>query len=83
MNFEWSAEQLAFRERLQKFLVAELPENWEKIAHHGPGSDATTEFSKHFCGRLAEEGLLMPHWPVEIGGQGLDAWYSAIVSEEM
>lgn len=83
MNFDWTEEQRTFRERLQKFLTAELPEDWEKIAHHGPGSDEITEFSKHFCGRLAEEGLLMPHWPVEIGGQGLDAWHFAILSEEM
>ena len=83
MNFEWTPEQTAFRERLRAFLKAELPDNWESIAHHGPGSKEITEFSRRFCARLAEAGMLFPHWPVEMGGQGLDAWFQTILAEEM
>jgi len=83
MNFEWTDEQRAFRDRLRAFLKAELPAHWESIAHHGPGSAEITQFSRRFCGRLAEEGMLFPHWPVEMGGQGLDAWYQTILAEEM
>ena len=83
MNFEWTEDQRAFRDKLRAFLKAELPDNWESIAHHGPGSAEITAFSRRFCGRLAEEGMLFPHWPVEMGGQGLDAWYQTILAEEM
>ena len=83
MNFDWTPEHLAFRDKLRAFLKAELPENWESIAHHGPGSAEITAFSRQFCGRLAEAGMLFPHWPVEMGGQGLDAWYQTILAEEM
>ena len=38
MNFEWTEEQRAFRDTLRAFLKAELPDDWESIAHHGPGS---------------------------------------------
>jgi alkylation response protein AidB-like acyl-CoA dehydrogenase len=83
MNFEWTDEHRAFRDKLRAFLKAELPANWESIAHHGPGSAEITAFSRQFCGRLAEAGMLFPHWPVQMGGQGLDAWYQTILAEEM
>ncbi len=83
MNFDWSPEHLAFRERLRAFLKAELPDNWESIAHHGPGSAEITAFSRKFCARLAEQDMLFPHWPASMGGQGLDAWFQTILAEEM
>ena len=83
MNFEWTSGHQTFRDNLRAFLKAELPENWESIAHHGPGSAEITAFSRQFCGRLAEAGMLFPHWPVAMGGKGLDAWYQTILAEEM
>ena len=83
MNFEWTPEHQAFRASLRTFLKAELPDNWESIAHHGPGSAEITAFSRQFCGRLAKAGMLFPHWPVAMGGKGLDAWYQTILAEEM
>jgi alkylation response protein AidB-like acyl-CoA dehydrogenase len=83
MNFEWTAPHLAFRAQLRDFLTENLPENWEALAGHGPASDEITELSSEFCSRLAKAGLLFPHWPVEVGGQGLDPWYQQILAEEM
>ena len=83
MQFTWTGEEAGFRTRLQDFLVANLPADWEKVAHHGPGSAELTEFSKTLCGKLAEEGLLTPHWPAGMGGQGLDPWHQIILAEEM
>lgn len=83
MQFSWTAEQAAFRKRLQDFLSVNLPENWEAVAHHGPGSVELTEFSRVLCGRLAAERLLAPHWPVEAGGDALDPWHQIILAEEM
>jgi len=83
MNFRWSADEQAFRGRLLEFLRAELPEDWDRISRHGPGSREQTEFSLTFCPRLAEAGLLVPHWPKEYGGGGGSAWEHLILGEEM
>ena len=83
MNFEWTNDEAAFRKRLQDFLSAILPEDWERFSQHGPASPALTKYAESFCGKLAEEGLLTPHWPKEIGGGGLDPWHQTILAEEM
>ena len=83
MNFEWTSEEAAFRQRLRDFLAATLPEDWERFSQHGPASPALTDYARGFCGKLAEEGLLTPHWPKEIGGEGLDPWHQTILAEEM
>ncbi len=83
MDFAWTAEQQAFRQRIRDFLAATLPEDWERFSQHGPASPALTKFAESFCGRLAEEELLIPHWPEDIGGQGLDPWHQTILAEEM
>jgi alkylation response protein AidB-like acyl-CoA dehydrogenase len=83
MDFTWNAEQVLFRERLRGVLAANLPEDWESVAGHGPGSAEITEFSKAFCAMLATEGLLTPHWPKAIGGEGLGPWHQTILAEEM
>lgn len=83
MNFDWTSEEAAFRERLRGFLRDTLPDDWERFAQHGPASPALTEFAESFCGRLAAEGLLTPHWPVDVGGSGLGPWFQTILAEEM
>ena len=83
MNFEWADDHRAFRDKVRAFLAGHLPPDWESLAHHGPGSALQTDFSRRFCGELAQAGLLIPHWPSEWGGQGLDAWCQIILAEEM
>ncbi len=83
MNFNWTSEETAFRQRLKGFLAATLPADWERFSQHGPASPALTEYARTFCGKLAEDGLLTPHWAKEIGGQGLDPWHQTILAEEM
>ncbi|ASR52236.1 acyl-CoA dehydrogenase family protein [Blastomonas fulva] len=83
MNFEWTPEEDAFRKRLQAFLATTLPEDWERFSQHGPASPVLTRYAETFCGKLAQERLLTPHWPKEIGGEGLDPWHQTILAEEM
>ncbi|AOG02348.1 hypothetical protein BSY18_734 [Blastomonas sp. RAC04] len=83
MDFEWTPEEDAFRKRLQAFLATTLPEDWERFSQHGPASPALTRYAETFCGKLAQERLLTPHWPKEIGGEGLDPWHQTILAEEM
>lgn len=83
MDFSWTDQEAAFRQRLRAFLAQTLPEDWERFSQHGPASPELTEYAEGFCGKLAADGLLTPHWAVEIGGQGLDPWHQTILAEEM
>lgn len=83
MNFHWTEEQAALRERVRALLACELPPDWENISRHGPGSPEQTAFSLQFCPKLAEAGLLVPHWPAEHGGRGAPAWEHFIIGEEL
>ena len=84
MHFDWTDSQRAFRQRISDFLAENLPANWEELAHHGPGSEEQTHFSREFCGKLADDG---PADPALAEGDGaaraLDAWYQTILAEEM
>ncbi|MGB3619995.1 acyl-CoA dehydrogenase [Ketobacter sp. MCCC 1A13808] len=82
MEFDWNQEQKEFRATVREFLATHLPDNWENIAH-GPGSVAQSDFSRQFCGQLADAGLLVPHWPERWGGRDADAWSAFILAEEM
>jgi len=83
MNFEWSDQQRALRKRIEDFLVENLPDDWEEFSRHGPGSPALTAFARGFCRKLAENGMLFPHWPKDIGGDGLGPWEQQILAEVM
>jgi alkylation response protein AidB-like acyl-CoA dehydrogenase len=82
MHFAWDAEQQTFRSTVRAFLSANLPSDWESLAH-GPASEAQSAFSKRFCGKLADAGLLVPHWPKRWGGRDAGAWTAFILAEEM
>src|SRR5688572_18182375 len=83
MEFGWSEAQDRYREKVRELLAAELPEDWDHIAVHGPGSGPQTAFSKSFCPRLAEKGLLIPHWPRAFGGADGAPWEHFILGEEL
>ena len=83
MEFGWTDEEIAHRARVRDVLDRTLPDDWEEISLHGPGSDAQTEFSRRFCRQLAEEGLLYPHWPREYGGEDAAIWHQFILGEEL
>jgi len=82
MVFVWDDKHATFRSTVRDFLAANLPANWEQLAH-GPASEAQTRFSKEFCAKLANAGLLVPHWPAAWGGRDADPWTALILAEEM
>jgi alkylation response protein AidB-like acyl-CoA dehydrogenase len=83
VDFEWTEEDRAYRARIRAFLQRELPPHWDEMSRHGPGSREQTEFSLAFCPKLAEAGLLVPHWPAEWGGANRPTWEHFILGEEM
>src|SRR3546814_16812413 len=82
MDFDWTPEQLSFRKTVRSFLAENLPPDWETRAD-GPASEMQSEFAEVFCGKMAQAGLLVPHWPARWGGRDADAWTAFILAEEM
>jgi len=83
VEFSWPDDDARFRQALRDFLDETLPEDWEEISRHGPGSDAQASFSRDFCARLADRGWLTQSWPAAYGGADATPWRHAILSEEM
>lgn len=83
MDFAWTDEQAALRQRVRELLARELPPDWDRISRHGPGSAEQTAFSLAFCPRLAAAGLLVPHWPAAWGGCDAPPWQHFIIGEEL
>ncbi|MCU4183441.1 acyl-CoA dehydrogenase family protein [Acidiferrimicrobium sp. IK] len=82
MNFEWTAEEQAFREAVRDAIARYGSPEW------GPRDfELTTpelaETCRAFCRALAKEGLLTPNWPKEYGGRDASPWEQLILSEEM
>jgi alkylation response protein AidB-like acyl-CoA dehydrogenase len=82
MDFAWNSEQENFRSTVRAFLKANLPANWEELAH-GPASKEQSSFATTIGAALAKEGLLVPHWPARWGGRDADPWIAFILAEEM
>jgi alkylation response protein AidB-like acyl-CoA dehydrogenase len=83
LEFGWSEDDRAYRQKLLEFLAGELPDDWPEMSKDGPGSEAQARFSRDFAARLAERGWLTQHWPSEYGGADASPWRHAILSEEM
>ena len=84
MDFAWTEGQLAYRKRLSELVARERPGDWwESYAHDGPYPPKFMQFARKFARVLAEENLIVRHWPKEYGGMAADAWDHIIISEEM
>jgi alkylation response protein AidB-like acyl-CoA dehydrogenase len=83
MDFAWTPDQQAFLGKLEAFLAANLPADWEAFSRHGPGSAEVTEFARAFCRKLADNGLFFPHWPKAMGGEDMGPWEQQILAEVM
>jgi len=83
VDFEWREDDLAFRRDLQRFLAETLPDDWEEISRHGPGSDVQAEFARTFCPKLAAKGWLTQSWPAHYGGRDATPWRHIVLGEEL
>lgn len=82
MDFDWSPEEVSYRQEIRDFLAAELPSDWS-YKRQRPDSDEQTSRCKEFCGKLAARGWLTPHWPRQYGGTDAPAWQHMILGEEL
>jgi alkylation response protein AidB-like acyl-CoA dehydrogenase len=83
MDFEWTPQHVAYRKGLRKFLADNLPPDWDEKSKLDPSDPYVAEFARTFCPAMARAGYLIPHWPREVGGGGVDAFHHWILGEEM
>jgi len=80
MDFEFSQEELAYRDELVEMLARELPADWDGFFAEDRSSLA---FSREFCRKLGATGDLTVGWPREFGGQDAGLWKQTILREEL
>ncbi|MBL8384666.1 MAG: acyl-CoA dehydrogenase family protein [Burkholderiales bacterium] len=74
-------ELAAFRAQVRAFVRAELPDDVRATVR--AGRQLAREQYERWHARLAARGYLVPHWPVEAGGQGWGAAQRLVFDEEM
>lgn len=68
------------RARLAELREAHLPADWLGPFTH---DERDITLSNQFCSVLADNGLLIPEWPVEYGGRAADLASGIVIREEM
>ncbi|TSE01862.1 acyl-CoA dehydrogenase [Skermania sp. ID1734] len=67
MKLALTEDELAFRDKLRKFYATEIPEDIRQRVRHGQELSREDWVTSHRT--LNANGLAVPHWPVEWGGQ--------------
>src|SRR5262247_4936761 len=81
MDLSFSPEHLAFREQVREFIRTAMPPHLaEKAAIDG---NFTHHEVMEWHKILYKKGWIAPHWPVEVGGPGLDVTQRFILVEEL
>ena len=90
MRLDLGPELESFRDGIRAFLEAHRSEELtgldERAVYLGlledEGSESRREAWRRWEAALAEERLICPHWPEEVGGRGLSGLHMAVINEE-
>ncbi|HBR64674.1 MAG TPA: acyl-CoA dehydrogenase [Dehalococcoidia bacterium] len=80
MDFEFSNQELSFRNELSAWLKEELA---NRPQEGGDDADAEWAFGLEMRKKLADKGWLTMAWPEEYGGQGVSHMMQVVFAEEM
>jgi alkylation response protein AidB-like acyl-CoA dehydrogenase len=80
LDFDFAADDEAFRHELRELLVEFLPDDWQGIFKEG---DDAWHLSVDFCKELGRRGWLIQSWPEAYGGRATSVWRQAVVAEEL
>jgi pimeloyl-CoA dehydrogenase large subunit len=81
MDLSFTAEEIAFRERMRAFFATEIPSNIRDQVKRG---EHVTRDSQVMAQRIMNaHGLAVPHWPTAWGGQGWSPVQIYIYQDEM
>ena len=76
-----TSELSAFRHSIRSFVAEHLPDDIRQMVREGRQIGRDRMHAWHAI--LASHGLLVPHWPVEWGGQGFSVPQQLVFDEEM
>ena len=82
MEFQFTAQEEAFRSELLGFLDKELPVDWSS-AELNDRDDETWKFTLEMRWKLAARGWLTMAWPKEYGGQDASPMLQLIFAESL
>jgi alkylation response protein AidB-like acyl-CoA dehydrogenase len=82
VNFQWSEDEEAYRKKIRTFLEETVPPEFAET-NLEISEQWRADLTKVYAGKMAEFGLLTPHWPHEFGGQEATSWQRLILAEEM
>jgi len=80
MDFEFSNQEISFRNELSTWLKEELA---NRPQDGGNDADAEWAFGLEMRKKLADKGWLTMAWPEEYGGQGVSHMMQVVFAEEM
>ena len=85
MDFEFSAEQEAWRSEIRGWIRDEFGADWNglDVGNDEEGSDEAWRFAQDVRSKLAAKQWTAPAWPAEHGGLGLSFAEQAIFNEEL
>ena len=84
MDFDMTAEELAFRAEVRAFIARELTaEAWRLHRDPTEHSGWSGEFTSAFRRKLGAAGYIGMGWPAEYGGGGRSKIYQMIFWDEM
>ena len=81
MRFEFTEDELKFRDEFRSFLEAEVPLLRQRV--FGIESEEQYQFARAIARKMADKGWLAAGWPKEYGGGGGNQIQQAIVNEEI
>ena len=83
MDFEFSPEQLAFRDEVEQFLDANDDPVLFDVTRENMAQIADTPDRRAFMRKIAEQGWLGITWPAEWGGKEGDGVYEYLLNEAL
>jgi alkylation response protein AidB-like acyl-CoA dehydrogenase len=81
MDLSFSPEHLAFREEVREFIRSAMPPHL--AAKAAVDGNFTHHEGMEWHKILYKKGWIAPHWPVSVGGPGLDVTRRFILTEEL
>jgi alkylation response protein AidB-like acyl-CoA dehydrogenase len=83
MDFNFTPQEEAFRQKVRAFLAANLPKGWGGADFEMPEEMAGKQFYIDWHRKLYANGLVGMSWPREYGGQGATPVEQAMLNEEL
>ena len=83
MDFTLSPDQEAFRQRVRRWLEANIPDDWTRFGLSEVPRPEAYAFLRKWQATLYDAGFIGITWPKEYGGQGLTFVEEMILHQEM